>query len=467
MRKLYWYLTIYFKKHGFILVASILSAIILFAVFLPLLSRKVTLRQRRYIGVIGEYTLNNLPDEVMTKISAGLTAISDDQKVEPALAERWSVEDEGKTYRFILKEDIKWQDDKPLEPSDIKYNFHDTEIITTPNDIVFKLPAPFSPFPSIVSKPIYRIEMEKYLVFLKRLMIIGIGENKVIDYTEVGGKLKEIVIDNPDERLVFRVYLTKDDAIVALKKGEIDYLSGLPSSSKFDDWKSLNIEKKLRTDLYLAVFFNHDNEIFSKSIRQALAYSIEKADDESRIFGPINRKSWAHLEGGKSYKKDLDRAVERLMTEIPNEPIKLELTTTSLYEGKANSIKQQWIKLGELAQEECNKSKDIKDKEQCVNLQISVDIKITNFPDVNNFQLLLMGQRIPSDPDQYSIWHSGNSGNFTKYQNTRIDSLLEKGRQTIEAKDRLAIYQEFQQFLLEDPPAIFLENLYTYDVYRE
>ena len=48
-----------------------------------------------------------------------------------------------------------------------------------------------------------------------------------------------------------------------------------------------------------------------------------------------------------------------------------------------------------------------------------------------------------------------------------MDSLLEKGRQVIEQSERQAIYQEFQQFLQEDPPAIFLKHLYEYEVERK
>ena len=78
-----------------------------------------------------------------------------------------------------------------------------------------------------------------------------------------------------------------------------------------------------------------------------------------------------------------------------------------------------------------------------------------------------MGQEIPVDPDQYFLWHSDQSTNFTNYQNTRIDSLLEKGRQTIDQNKRKEVYQEFQQFMLEDPPAIFLRHLFSFDVKRD
>ena len=97
---------------------------------------------------------------------------------------------------------------------------------------------------------------------------------------------------------------------------------------------------------------------------------------------------------------------------------------------------------------------------------MEISIRISNFPDSNNFQLLLIGQNIPADPDQYDLWHSDQSPNFTKCKNARIDNLLYKGLQTYDVKERTAIYQEFQQFFLEDPPAIFLRYLPSYTIRR-
>jgi peptide/nickel transport system substrate-binding protein len=99
-------------------------------------------------------------------------------------------------------------------------------------------------------------------------------------------------------------------------------------------------------------------------------------------------------------------------------------------------------------------------------LDLKLNLKISNFPDLTNYQLLLIGQESSIDPDQYFMWHSSQPTNFTHYKNTRIDSLLEKGRQTIDFEERKTIYQEFQQFLLEDPPAIFLRYLDNYSIAR-
>jgi len=467
MRKIYWYLTAFAKKYGFILLGSLIAAIIIFSFLIPYLAKKITIKDKKYIGIVGEHTLNSLPQTIKNKLSVGLTQINEDKTVSPLLSERWSVEDEGKTYRFIIKKDVVWQDGKTLTPEDIKYNFHDVETLATANDVIFKLPDSFSPFPSIVSEPIFRHGQQKYFGFFKRPTLIGIGSNKINSYRMKAGRLEELIVDSTKERLIYRFYLTENDAINAFKKGEVDILPDLTGREDIVNWPTVESNNKLQTNQYLAVFFNNAHPIFSKNIRQALSYALEKPQGDERTIGPIDPNSWAYLEGGKTYAKNLDRAVERLIDGLPPEKMDLELTTTSTFSVEAEEIKKQWEEFSVKAFETCANDDDVENKDLCENIKIKVNIKITNFPDLNNYQLLLIGQESPPDPDQYFLWHSEQSTNFTKYKNTRIDSLLEKGRQVTEQKERLAIYQEFQQFLLEDPPAIFLRHLESWEVKRK
>jgi len=467
MRRLYWYLTGYAKKHGWVFLASLVGAILFFSLIIPLLIGSFTFKSKEYVGVLGVYTLTTLPDEIKNRLSVGLTEITDNQEVRPLLAERWVVEDDGKQYRFVLRDDVEWQDGRQLRPSDIQYQFVDVEAVITPNDIIFRLPDAFSPFPSVVSEPLFRQVSQRYLWFFSRPMLIGIGPNKIVDYTRQGNRLKELVIETPERRLVYRFYLTETDLTYAFKRGEIDVIPDLSDPADLADWRNVTVTPRLQTNRYLAVFFNNTDPLLSRTVRQALSYAVATPGDETQALGPIDPTSWAYLEGGKTYAKDMEQAVERLLEEIPPQPMELTLTTTQTFEDDAEEIRQQWEELGDLAVSACQTSSEVTDKENCAFLDIVVNIKISNFPDTNDFQLLLIGQESPIDPDQYFLWHSEQPTNFTRYKNTRIDALLERGRRTLDQQERTAIYQEFQQFLLEDPPAIFLRLLHSYEVRRK
>lgn len=467
MRKLYWYITTYLKKHGWVLITSIVGALIVFSFFITSIAQRIEQKPRRYIGIVGKYDLHNLPLSIQNQLSAGLTKVEADDTVSPHLAERWAIEDDGKTYRFVVKKGINWQDGKELVPSDIVYQLPEVEIVTTPNDIIFKLPDEFVPFPTIVSRPVFRTIQQKHLLFFKRPTLIGIGAYTLEDYKADGQKLRQVTLNGPNKKIIYRFYFTQDEAMLAFKRGEVDELPDMSSSYDVADWPNTSISSSYQQDKYLAVFFNNDHPLFSKNVRQALSYALTKAQDKSRAYSPINPNSWAYLEGGKTYDKDLDRATERLLDEIPFEPLNIELTTTYNFTEDAEQIKKEWEEFGDLAYQACLDDENIDDKEKCLNSQIEVNIRITNFPDTNNFQTLLLGKEIPPDPDQYQLWHSEQSTNFTQYKNTRIDALLEKGRKTAEKNERRAIYQEFQQFLLEDAPAIFLRHLESYEIIRK
>jgi peptide/nickel transport system substrate-binding protein len=469
MRKFYWYLTAYVKKHGLTVAITVVAAVVIFSFLMPFLAKKISVKNRQYVGMVGDFNLNFLPKEIKQKLSVGLTTVDpEDQSIKPLLAERWVTENDGKTYRFTLKKGVKWQDGQELTPDDINYNLQDVETISTPNDIIFKLPDTFAPFPALTTEPIFKQTLERYLIFFKKPNLIGIGPYKISSYEMKNNSLRQITLESPDEILVYRFYLTEQDAIIGFKKGEVDLLLDVRQPGDLADWSdnTVLIEEKINFDQYLAVFFNHNDPLITKNVKQALAYATEKPSSDIKAVGPINPKSWAFLEGGKDYSKDLDRAVERLISDPPEQSLEFSLTTTVLYLDQANHIKQQWQEFGELAVQKCQNSDEVEDKNLCSNMNIELHIKVTNFPDLQDYQLLLIGQEIPVDPDQYFLWHSEQPSNFTNYQNTRIDSILENARQALEYNDRLALYQEFQQFLLEDPPAIFLQHLISYDVRR-
>ncbi len=466
MRKFYWYLLAYAKKHGWVFVLSLIGAAVLFSYIVPMVFTQIEKHKRSYIGVVGSYTLNNLPDDIANKISKGLTQISRDGSPEPLLASRWTVEQQGQAYRFLLKDKVFWHDGKEVKPEDINYQFKDVETILTPTDVVFKLPSPFAALPSMVAKPIFREGKLTQFFFLKKPTLLGVGEYKIVDYDTKGNRLTKLVIENQTQKLIYKFYMTEDDAVTAFKSGEIDELPDLSKTYDIMLWPRVKTVPSLKYDQYLGLFFNQRQDIFAKNIRQALSYATPKPTDNTRANGPISPLSWAYFPGGKTYDFDLNRAVERIFEEPPRLPLNFKLTTTPQFSAQAEQIKKEWETLGELAFQTCSKDSKITDKTVCENARIKVEILINNFPDTSDFQILLIGQTIPTDPDQYAMWHSGESTNFTGYKNTRIDALLEKGRQSYDLQTRRETYQEFQQFLLEDAPAVFINYLSSYQVIR-
>ncbi|MCA9369978.1 MAG: hypothetical protein H6774_01555 [Pseudomonadales bacterium] len=466
MRKLYWYVSAYIAKYGKTLLFSLCVALLVFWVFLPRMLTMMRTLNKEYVGVVGQYTLPDLPLFVKEEISAGLTIIEPNGSVSPLLAERWSVEQDGTMYRFILKENIRWQDGELVEPDDINYRFNDVETITTLGDIVFKLPDTFAPFPAAVAEPILKVSQERSLLFRTRYTFVGIGKNSITQYKTHDGVLDELTIEKPEQSTVYRFYQTEQDAMTAFKRGEVDTLKDLSRTYDIMDWPTTTTTVTNSYQQYVALFFDNANPLFQKNIRQGLAYALSVPENKTPAYSPISPSSWGYLKSVKQYNQDVPRAIERLLDQVPGEPLNLEITTTTQFAADAERIKTEWEAMGDQAVSACQSTSNVEDKDLCQNLDITVTIRISNFPDTNNFSILLLGQEIPSDPDQYHLWHSGQNTNFTHYKNTRIDSILEKARKTSDQKERQELYYEFQQFFSEDVPVIFLYYLDSYSVER-
>jgi len=410
--------------------------------------------------------LATLPLDIQQKISDGLTSVDQTGSPVPELADRWVAEDDGKTYRFVLGKNKFWQDGKRLQPQDVQYNFSDAQVLTTQNEVIFKLKQPFSPFPIVVSQPLFRSEKKRSWFVFSKTVIIGTGSYKVNQLHEEGGKITQLELESPQERLVYRFYPTENRSILAFKRGEVDILERLTSQKDVVGWKRVKAAPAIQQNEYLAVFFNNNNPVFDKSIRQVLNYALPKPVGDERAETPINPRSWAYNKTVKTYTADQEKAISLLLKAIPKQKIEFELSTVPNFQKDAENIKSIWENFGVEAVKGCSQSKDVANKSDCKNLEIAIQLKIVNVPDVSNFQALLIAQESPQDPDQYYLWHSTQQTNFTGYRNPHVDKLLEDGRSIVDQKERKSMYQDFQQILVDDSPAIFLKHLTWYTIER-
>jgi len=280
---MYWYVSAYVHKHGLLIFSAVVMGAILFSVFYRVLLSVSQFKKTTHVGRVGSVTLATIPRDIQDKISNGLTTLDDAGNPTPDLAERWSVEDDGKTYRFILRKGLKWHDGKELQPEDIVYNFTDTQVVITKNEVIFKLKEAFSPFPMVVSQPMFReVRKRKWLIF-SNASILGTGQYKVVQMKNEGGQVREIEIESQYERFVYRFYPTEERAILAYKRGEVDLLEDMSGIDALQTWSRTTITTSVRKDQYIAVFFNVGNELFEKTVRQALNYASQKPIGEEHV----------------------------------------------------------------------------------------------------------------------------------------------------------------------------------------
>lgn len=417
----------FFKRFKAIILLGIVFGILSFILITLVLPNLVSENEK--IGMVGRFTPNNLPLEISSQISSGLTKIENDSNVSPSLAQSWETPDGGKTWNFILNDSVTWQDKTKITSNDIKYEFSDAAI-ERPNEniITFKLDSKFSAFPVIVSKP----------VFKKGLL--GTGDWEVKNIYLTGGYVQKLILSNKDNvRKTYKFYPSEDRLKLAFKLGEIDIIKGIQDKTDFDSWKIVSVDEGIGYDNFVGIFFNTEDEKLSeKTIRQALNYAIDKESlGGHRALSPISPYSWAYNPQVKPYLKDLEK-----VKEVSGLNIKLATLPNLLQ--VAEKIAAEWRNAG-------------------ANVEIET---ASGIPE--NFQAFLATVDIPKDPDQYTLWHSTQTAtNISRFKNARIDKLLEDGRTELDQESRKKIYLDFQRFLVEDVPAIFLYHPTFYTITRK
>ena len=443
-RLIFWLIKAYFRKWGRTILFFFVIGLLAFFVLqyaAGILPSSFPLLSRTTVGISGAYSINDLPADILEKVSTGLTIVSDDGTIHPGIAGGWKIRDNGKTYIFYLKKNVYFSDGKHLTSNEVNYSFKDVTI-EKPNEytLIFKLKEAYSPFLVTVSRPIFKkgfVGVGSYRI--KKLNLNGNFVSS-IDLSPVRGSFGII-------KYIF--YPTEDAMKTALVLGEVTEIEGIHdltyNEKEFDDFKSLKITKELNRRQLVTLFYNTQDPVLSdKKIRNAFSYTMpDKFEEGERNQSPIAPNSWASSDSGV-YFKDIEIAKELLSTSSASDSSKLKLILKTLpqYNDVAGILEKDFEKLG---------------------IKIEVE-KVDSVPD--NFQMFLGDFNLSKDPDQYVLWHSSQNSNIARYRNLRIDKLLEDGRRTVDVNERKQIYSDFQKYLLDDSPATFLYLPYTYTVSR-
>lgn len=446
-RLLFWLIKAYIQKWGKAIIGFFLLGLIIFFIlqaFLVSFITKITSENKEVIGVVGTYTVDNLPMPILELISKGLTMVSPDGTIHPGLASSWTISDSGTTYTFTLKKDLMFSDGTPFTSKEIPTSFAGVKIIK-PNDttIIFHLKEPYAPFLVTVARPIFRNGF------------VGIGEYKVKNISLNGSFVQSLSLTNIQNQSISRIYQfypTEDALKVAFALGEISVAQGLSDISfqntSFVHFPNAEITKRVTYNTLVTIFYNTtDKDLSDAKLRDALSYTIPNTFSEGqRAYTSVDPLSWAY-QNSNPHNQDLTHAKLLLEasagTNAKNYP-KLIIATLPKYEDLAKKVQVLWEKIG-------------------------IRSTITIVPTTpSSFQVFIGDFHVPQDPDQYTLWHSHQDNNITNLNNdVRIDKLLEDGRKTLDQSARQKDYFDFQKYLNNDQPATFLYFPYSYTVKRK
>lgn len=449
-RLIFWLIREYIRKSGKVILFSFLAGLIFFSIFLftsKFTRDLIPVFKKSIIGVSGAYTRDNLPPFIVEKISKGLTAVEDSGEVKPSIASSWEILNNGKTYIFHLRKDQYLSDGRKITSDLINYNFSDV-LVERPNEstIVYKLKDSYSPFLITVSRPLFQPGL------------IGAGEYKVNDIKLNGDFIQYLTLSRVKDRFditTYEFYPSIEALKYAFVLGEVAQAVGLDNlvfdNISFASFGNSIITKKINYNKLVTLFYNNNDGVLSdKKVRLALSYALPNDYSEGeKVFLPYSTDSIYYNKSLED--KTQNYAHAKLLLSASNiasdsaelQKIKLSLKTLPKYKTLAKKIAENFSNIG---------------------IHISIE-EVNTIP--TDFQIYLGDFILSKDPDQYTLWHSDQPRNITKYKNLRIDKLLEDGRKTNDLNSRKAIYSEFQKFLIEDVPASFLYFPIEYDITRK
>lgn len=393
-------------------------------------------------GLVGLYTKDNLPSVVTNLLSEPLISMDRSGMPQPKIALEWQADEKAQIYKVKLRGNLRWNDQSPLIASDIRFNLPDVEVsYPDQTTIEFKLADSFTPFPTLLTEPLF-----------KENSLIGLGKFRVVQEASTHNLITKLVLmpvaeDDNLPQVIIRFYPDEATAQTAFELGEVESLIGLSEGESLITQPSVKTKKMTNFNKIVAVFYNTTKELFSdknKNFRKALSFATPLIEGEERAKTPIPQHSWAFNNQLKDYLNDPELAKSYLGKAGTTSAEPIVLTTTPVLSKIGEKIVQSWTKSG-----------------------IAAVLRVeSGVP--QDFQALLISQSIPTDPDQYALWHSTQSlTNLSKYSFARVDKDLEDGRKIKELDKRKEKYLDFQKVVVEDSPATFLYFPKTQIIYRQ
>ena len=462
-------------------------------------------------GILGSFTnvnpiyaVGSVDSSVSRLVFAGLFTFNDKNQLVGELAKSYTVDARGTTYTVLLKDNLQWQDGRPLTAEDVVFTYTTIQNPDTKSPLAsswqgikvaaidkktvsFTLPSILSAFPySMVNGIIPKHVLGKVAPEQMRSVLfntnspIGSGPFKW-DAIEIVGTADEdreqrIALKPNDsyvngqpklDSFVIRSFANEIKMRNAFKKGELNGVVGL--SKIPDDLLEDNSVRVYNIPLnsQVLLFLKTTTPVLSdQKVRQAISYGLNTGAVRLAADVPVLPSDSPLLANQLGYDKTLTQKTgspeqaSKLLDEAgwklndkgirvkDGKELTLAITTQNnqTYESVAKNIKKQMALIG-------------------VNVEIVVlkDNELQSALAVHDYDSLLYGISLGPDPDVFAYWHSSQADlrspshlNFSEFKSTAADKALEAGRTRSDPATRAIKYRPFLDAWSKEAPAVAL-----------
>lgn len=436
-------------------------------------------------------------------IFSGLLKYDEQGKLTGDLASDYTVD--GATYTVRLRPGLTWQDGKPLTSADVLFTYQTIQKpdvrsplqtswqgieVTAPDDhtVVFKLPGILASFPynltnGIVPKHLLEDVPADGLRSADFNTVRPLGAGPFAwQAVEVKGsgdprQAQQHIALEPFAgyqggqpklgKFVVQVYADHKQLIQAFQDKELTAVVGLSEVPKELVGRKGMIEYSLPLRAATMVFFKTSTGILAdQPVRQSLVQAANVPNIAKQLGYPTHEVRSPLLIGQLGYDASLVQASHNLkaaqarldatgwwvgkggIRSKAGQQLRFTLTLADTRDHRlvARQLQQQWRALG------------VK-----VELQILDGTEFQNAVTYHNYDAILDGISIGSDPDVFVYWgssqadvRSANRLNLSEYSNAIADNALEAGRTRLDPELRVIKYRPFMEAWQKDAPALGL-----------
>lgn len=472
-------------------------------------------------GAINPLFSDNLPvdRELTNLVFDGLTRYDHSGMLRPALAESWSVNEDGLSLRFQLRRDVKWHDGEPFTSRDVAFTYglmQDPAFNGSPSvkqlwqaveieplgdyEISFTLPEPYAPFLDATTRGILPAHvwsgeaLDGPFAPDPGVTPVGTGPFMVNPGQEWERSGRIRLSPNPEYwrqgtqigTLEFHFFPDDESLASAFVAGELHAINSVPHHT-LSQIASAEGVRLFTTSArrYTALLYNVDETLAtpmnSLPMRRAATYAIDRSNligsnltgQGVPLDGPYLPSSWAYNPRlQESHFQQPISATQLLESEgwlLSGETglrfkdgdvlaLRIVAAVTEPQAGLAMAVATNWRDVG-------------------IEVELTLVEEMSQLIQLLNegaFDAALVDISPPADPDLYDFWSQEatvRGQGFSGWNNRKASEALEGGRKLWSIEERRPYYDLFQVHFDAEIPAVSLyQHVKTYalsgDVHR-